>query len=819
MKWLSGFVMIHLVTVTMAIAQKPEVFLQTGHSNKVTSIAFSPDGKYALSGSHDKTLKLWNAESGKEIRTLEGHSYGVTSVAFSPNGKYALSGSDDKMLKLWDVEGGKEIRTFAGHSYLVRSVAFSPDGKHALSGSGDKTLKLWDVEGGKEMRTFAGHSDWVRSVAFSQDGKYALSGSKDKTMKLWDVASGIEIRTLAGHSSDVTSVVFSPNGKYALSGSDDETLKLWDVESGKEIRTFAGHSHWVNSVAFSPDGKYALSGSTDKTLKLWDVKSGKEIRTFMGHSFQVSSVTFSPDGKYVLSGSSDWRSSSDYTLKLWDVESGKEIRTLAGHSGWVNSVAFSPVGKYALSGSYDNTLKLWDVKTGTELASFVSFFDGEWVVMTPDGYFNCSPNGAKNINIRIGNSVYSIDNFFETYYRPDIVKARLSGKDLTDLKITSDITKGVKLPPTVTMKALRTSGQFVELSYSEEKDLAITGGTIKLRIIATNTGGGLKGVRLFNNGKAVGENIRAFKAVQSENMFEQEFTVALTEGENKFSAVGFSEDMSESNPVTSFVTYKPVAWTKPNMYVLGVGINEYRNSKYNLNYCVGDVTGFVEVILPKAKKLFTNVYTTTITNREATRSNVMKALADIQSKAKPEDVLIIFYAGHGIALDAEVEGAMKNEFFYVLSDVTQMTDPLKCTQDGISGTEMRKALSGIKAGKQVMFVDACNSGAFAQQFAVRGAAEENALAKLSRATGSVIYASTTKEQFATEFKDLQHGAFTYVLIDALSGKASLANGQITVSSIKAFVDDQIPVITKKYKGEEQFPTTFIWGQDFPIGVK
>ncbi len=282
----------------------------TGHSNGVSSVAFSPDGRYALSGSRDKTLKLWAVDSGVEIRTFTGHSSGVLSVAFSPDGNYALSGSWDGTLKLWEVASGAEIRTFTGHSrHYVLSVAFSPDGNYALSGSWDKTLKLWEVSSGSEIRTFYGHNSGVLSVAFSPDGNYALSGSYDKTLKLWAVASGAEIRTFSGRTGWVQSVAFTSDGNYALSGSYD--LKVWAVASGAEISTFTGHSNTVNSVAVSPDGRYALSGSADRTMKLWLVDT--EIRTFTGHSDYVRSVAFSPDGHYALSGS------DDKTLKLWGI--------------------------------------------------------------------------------------------------------------------------------------------------------------------------------------------------------------------------------------------------------------------------------------------------------------------------------------------------------------------------------------------------------------------------------------------------------------------------------------------------------------------
>jgi TolB-like protein len=283
-----------------------------GHSDFVSSIAVSHNGRQAISGSFDNTLKLWDVTSGRVIRTFLGHSDGVICVAFSPDGKQAISGSSDNTLKLWDVNTGTLIRTFSGHSMWVYSVAFSPDGKQVISGSSDNTLKLWDVASGRLIRTFSGRSSTVYSVAFSHDGKQVISGCFDNTLKLWDVATGSVIRTFTGHSDSVFSVAFSPDGRQVISSSRDNTLKLWDVATGRVIRTFSGHSNLVQSVAFSPDGKQAISGSMDKTLKLWDIASGREVRTFSGHS-SVQSVAFSPDGKQVISGDSDGY------VRLWNV--------------------------------------------------------------------------------------------------------------------------------------------------------------------------------------------------------------------------------------------------------------------------------------------------------------------------------------------------------------------------------------------------------------------------------------------------------------------------------------------------------------------
>jgi len=296
-------------------------------------------------------------QGGWQFNTLKGHEHFVRSVTFSPDGRHILSGSRDKTLKLWDLKTGNCLRTFAGHDGNVKSVTFSPDGRYALSGSSDQTMRLWNLATGVCMRTFKGHKFDVASVAFSPDGRLAVSGSGDKTLRLWDVATGVRLRTFLGHDRGVLSVVFSPDGRYVLSGSFDKTLRLWKVGTGGCLRTFEGSSWNVESVAFSPDGHFALSCS-EKTVMLWEVESGECIRTFEGHTDWITSVAFSPNGRYAISSQgSDFR--SEYILKLWEVETGKCLNTFEGHEKKINSVAFSPDGHLIVSGGDDMTLRMW----------------------------------------------------------------------------------------------------------------------------------------------------------------------------------------------------------------------------------------------------------------------------------------------------------------------------------------------------------------------------------------------------------------------------------------------------------------------------
>ena len=293
-----------------------ETLTFNGHIWNVESVALSPDGSQGLSGSDDKSLKLWDLANGECLHTFVGHTGRVESVAVSPDGRLAVSGSFDKTLKLWDLSKGECLRTLRGHEWAVNSVVFSPDGRLILSGSLDQSLKLWNLATGECLRTLTGHTKEIYSVTFSPDGLRVLSGGSDKTLKLWDLATGDCLQTFTGHTGSVRSVSFHPDGSRILSGSEDRTLKLWDLLTGTCLHTFTDHTKAVISVVFSPDGRWALSGSYDKTLKLWELAKGECLRTFEGHKYGVYSVTFSPDGREILSGSGG----ADETIKLWSLD-------------------------------------------------------------------------------------------------------------------------------------------------------------------------------------------------------------------------------------------------------------------------------------------------------------------------------------------------------------------------------------------------------------------------------------------------------------------------------------------------------------------
>jgi len=318
-----------------------------GHSDEVWSVAVTPDGKTVVSGSGDKSLKVWDLESGQCLTTFEGHTDGVERVAVTPDGKTVVSASLDHSLKRWDLSSGQRVNTFEGHSNCVSGVFVTRDGRAVVSGSWDDTVKLWDLESGQCRATFQGHTSSVWSVAATPDSKRVVSASLKPDIKVWDIESRKCVADLEGHTRSIRGMAMTSDGKTVISGSEDSTLKVWDLESGRCLATFEGHNGTVWEIDITPDGKRVVSASSDKTVKVWDLATGQCLTTFEGHTDDVLGLAVTPDGKTVISGS------TDKTLRVWDLPAPDTIVKDADATRYTNAkvvlVGESGAGKTGLA--------------------------------------------------------------------------------------------------------------------------------------------------------------------------------------------------------------------------------------------------------------------------------------------------------------------------------------------------------------------------------------------------------------------------------------------------------------------------------------
>ena len=329
-----------------------------GHTSRVTSVAFAPDGHHLVSGSvDDTTVRMWDIDAGAP---LAGHDAGVTGVAFSPDGHRLASASFDKTVRIWNADTGQPLGTLTDPAEIT-SLTFHPDGRQLATGGWDGAVQLWDLETGRRLgQPLTGHAGYVSSVAFSPDGHRLAAVGADKTVRIWNADTRRIITTLTGPMYPMTSVVYSPDGHRIASGeSVGDLVWLWNADTGQRLGDpLAGHTGDVNSVAFSPDGHFLASASEDKTVRIWNLDTRQAVAT-LEHPESVRSVAFASDGQRLATASYD----NSVRLWFWNGDTaqpfGAPIPVSDGAPAIAQSVAFSPDGQRLAAGSSDGTTRLW----------------------------------------------------------------------------------------------------------------------------------------------------------------------------------------------------------------------------------------------------------------------------------------------------------------------------------------------------------------------------------------------------------------------------------------------------------------------------
>jgi hypothetical protein len=305
-----------IATVTPEIEIQEAVSVLEGHQARVWDVAFSPDGKELSSGSVDNTLRLWNLEQARLIRTMQGHPFPILALEYSPNGATILTGSTDGLLRSWDVASGRLLRTFAGHNGWITGLDISRDGKWIASSSEDSTVRLWRFSSNATEQIIDEGMSGVSSVVFTPDSYAIAWGEVDGTIRLRTV-SGVWLQVIKNTSQPVTRLQISPDSQYLASGFEDGVIHIWSLEQEALIQALGGHTGPINDLAFSPDGQWLVSASGDQSLRLWKFENGKflplPIRVFRGHTGAVTSVDFSPSDPLIASGS------EDSTIRLWSL--------------------------------------------------------------------------------------------------------------------------------------------------------------------------------------------------------------------------------------------------------------------------------------------------------------------------------------------------------------------------------------------------------------------------------------------------------------------------------------------------------------------
>ncbi len=330
-------------------------FVLKGHKSVLNAAVFSGDGSRVATGDADGEVRLWDAQTGKEVATLLQKGASILSLRFSPDDSRLVSADAKGMVKLWDVNSSKQIATLSEQEGAVNEAVFSSDGSRIVAASTDKTVRIWDTVTGHPLSVLQGHTGSVEYAEFSPDGSRVLSASTDGTARLWDTSTAALLAVLSGHSDSIMHAAFSPGGRLVMTASKDSTVRVWDADSGRLFRTFSGHEKSVISANFSNNGEHLVSASADGTARVWSVETGELTAVLRGHPSTVYQAEYSADDRMIATAS------ADNTARIWDAESGLLRSVLSGHSDEVIKAKFSSDGRRVITTSHDSTARIWQL--------------------------------------------------------------------------------------------------------------------------------------------------------------------------------------------------------------------------------------------------------------------------------------------------------------------------------------------------------------------------------------------------------------------------------------------------------------------------
>jgi hypothetical protein len=715
-----------------------------------------------------------------------------------------------------------------------------------ISPSGD--LAAFSFDGGQYFYNRTGINDWNNNKkeyrkeqngsafianSYSTKNNYVLLNTTNDGLKILKLNSNSETFVKKQDGSKLNScshAIWSENEKYVyiedgVKGSP--TIYAVEVETGKTVWQYKPKASIFNGTPFYITVNksanqllcfyYEVNKITQIKVELTAGKkiSEKELKVTDGQFYYKTCLN--EEAKYLVYCFGN-------KLHVYDANTLQEFSKIEIKTGVPTGVKFYG-DEYHLLVQLDNSsLVLVDLKAKKELATIV-FYENtdQWVAYDSEGRFDGSLDIFKKLYFTNNKNTIPLDAAFEQYYTPNLLGRLLNGEVF---KPVPDITKIVGRPIAKIQYAEKTRNLFVE---EDTPTFQNTSGVAEITIKATAPNDVIDEIRLFHNGKIVNLTTRNLLVANDEKEVTstKKYTINLLNGTNSFRAVALNSQRTESLPDEINVVYngnsnEQVGNTQgadgsidkvdksATLHLIVVGINVYQNKTMSLNYALADASAFKDQLEKDAKNMISKVNTYYISDKDATKKEIEKAFKQVQDKANAKDVFVFYYAGHGVI------NAKNKEFYLVPTDVSDLKNAsAELESKGVPSSMLKQFAIDIKAQKQVFIIDACQSaGAFASMLTSNAEQQKN-IAVVARATGTHWMAASGAQQFANEFSVLGHGAFTYVLLEALKGKA-VVNNMVTVNALKKYLQKEVPVLLKKYSGTPQFPSSYGYGNDFPV---
>lgn len=802
----------------------------------IKAVQFQPNGDHFLAATEDSVFLFKNTTG--ELANKWAIEVEINDASFHPKENWIIT-AVDKVVIVTDFDGA-EIRRYDGilnrsstgldydlgsywEHYIAKWVKYKSarklDEKDLFIGKTGNKARKWNVRNASISMEYLGHEKGI--LCFERIDEHTIAtGAGDGKIIIWEESTGKLLRKISAHREPIFDIELSHNGKLLASSAWDGVISLWNTETWERYNYIYNEGSSTYTLAFTENDAYLVVGLLDKTLKLWEVETRRFVKEFVGHTDNVTSIkiqeneilTSGWDGKIILwdlnSGLIKKRFDAkkpvfeiqmlndqivsvgaDRMVTFWDKETDKIVNVLEGHQAEINGLDIQD--NLMMTSDVDGVTKFWDLEKKIEIFEHIQIGKNDWMVKTPDGYFDATDDAISNIHFVKGMEAFGADQFMDEFYVPGLVQDLFSSSRGGKKSMGKVLDQSP--PPTL------------KLSGLVQNDIA------KLYLKAEDMGGGIENVKLYHNGKRVALEPQIQKVRSDNNAKIYSIEYPLVAGHNEFSASASSNSKLESKMATVSL-FSDSKIPGSTCHILAVGINEYQNKALNLNYAKTDATSFAKQMKMQGETIYSNVELHQIFDREATKENILAKVNSLKDQISINDVFVFYYAGHGSMVDGK--------FYLVSSDASRLYDSDKINEYGIEAEQLQNAMLEIKALKQLIIMDACQSGGSVEVLAQRGAPEEKAIAQLSRSSGIHVMAAAGSEQYATEFESLGHGLFTYALLKGLSGDADGApkDGKVTIYELKGYLDDQVPELSIQYKGSPQYPHTFSRGQDFPIVI-
>jgi len=780
-----------------------------GEANYIYSIVYSPDGKRMLISSNQGSAKLFDAETGGLVAVLSGIKklqWGGVFGSFSPDGKKIITTANDGFPRVWDAITGFHLWDIKKNNTRTGSHQFSSDGKKIFTASSDSTINIWDAATGKLLLDIKDQKNKINYINVSQNNTRIFSSSlKDTVYKIWDAENGRLISQLKDPGKKIISAQLNPSGETVLTRSTDSTVEIWDANTGSILLTMKEPVNSQGWIYFSPDGKKILSVSQDNIVKIWNVETGVLIldlkissyffnhefspdgnkflysldngsiitrdlkgsgvvTEFKGHTAAIMRLQFSPDGKKIVSASQDG------TAKIWDAETGVLLVDLKEHSFWVQAAQFSPDGKKVITTSLDNTAKVWDTETGNSLYTFIPVKEKDYLVLDKYNHFDGTEAARKLLYFTCGTEVIELDQLKDQLWVPNLAERILNGETINAAKLSDlNICNLTPVVDTIEQSALQYRFRItprlgglgttivyvnnIEVKRYTPQQLTQQKGEYQLAVDKKEL------QRFFVTSK---ENSITVKSLTAKNSISSR-SVSINEKGNEKSAAA------------------------PNLYAIVVGVSDYKGDELDLKFASKDAIDMANAIDISAKKLLNTdgkehvfiykVHTGAGRDRFPEKNSIKQLFTEIGSKAQPNDILLIFFAGHGV-VEAE-----KNQFYFLTVDASNVTVSGALKNVGIGTEELAEWIQPqvMKAQKRILIFDACNSGQALKEIisfnqdsknllASRGdenGKQKKAIEKLNEKSGMFILSASASDQKAYELGKYNQGALTYSLLKAI----------------------------------------------------